>query len=63
MHVVTFECSLTRNYTIIKSRIPEEQCLVGVHKNGDKDLTDVLDKRRKKESESKCMRVEERALV
>ena len=47
-------------YEIANAR---EQGLVGVHKNGDKDLTDVLDKMRKKENESKCMRVEERALV
>ena len=47
-------------YEILNAR---EQGLVGVHINGDKDLTDILDKMRKKESESKCMREEEKALV
>ena len=36
-------------YEIANAR---EQCLVAVHINGDKDLTDILDKMRKKESES-----------
>ena len=47
-------------YEITNAR---EQGLVGVHINGDKDLTDTLDKMRNKESESECMREEERALV
>ena len=33
-----------------------EQGLVGVHIKGDKDLTDILDKMRKKETKSECMR-------
>ena len=45
-------------YEIANAR---EQGLVEVHINGDKDLTDILDKMRKKESESECMREEERA--
>ena len=47
-------------YEITNAR---EQSLVWVDINGDKDLTDILDKMRKKESESEYMREEERALL
>ena len=47
-------------YKIANAR---EQGSVGVHINEDKDLTDILDKMRKRESESECIREEERALL
>ena len=47
-------------YEIANAR---EQGLVAVNINVDKDLTDILDKMRKWENESECIREEEKALV